>query len=68
MLIVISIIIASTFTLMLTTSYAWYSFENASTTFNAVTNSDNVTVSYQSGEYINTTNAVPILENEIDKY
>ena len=40
--------------MMLTTSYAWYSFETASTTFSGVTNNDDIKVSFQKGEYINT--------------
>ena len=53
---------------MLSTSYAWYAFDNASTTFSAVTNNDDIIVSYQSGEYINTNIAVPISTEQIDKY
>ena len=37
---IISIVIVVMFALMLTTSYAWYSFEAGSTTFNAVTSND----------------------------
>lgn len=53
---------------MLTTSYAWYSFSEGSTTFSAVTNNDDVIVSFQRGEYISTSIAVPIKEADIDKY
>ena len=68
MLLVISIVIISMFSLMLATSYAWYSFDNAKTTFTAVTNNDIIDVSFQSGEYINTSIAVPITSDQIDKY
>ena len=53
---------------MLTTSYAWYSYEEGSTTFDAVTNNDNIFVSFQRGEYISTNIAVPIKSVDVDKY
>ena len=68
LLFVITIIVITMLSLMLATSYAWYSFENGSTTFDAVTNNDSIIVSYQTGEYINTDIAVPISSSEIDKY
>ena len=68
LLFVITIIVVTMLSLMLATSYAWYSFENGSTTFDAVTNNDSIIVSYQTGEYINTDIAVPISSSEIDKY
>ena len=68
LLLVITIIIVSMFALMLTTSYAWYSFENGSTTFEAETESEDIFVSYQDGEYINTDIAVPVNSEQIDKY
>ena len=39
---IISIIIVVVFSLMLTTSYAWYSFENARTSVSGVTNNDDI--------------------------
>ena len=68
LLLVITIIIVSMFALMLTTSYAWYSFEKGSTTFEAVTEAEDIFVSYQDGEYINTDIAVPVNNEQIDKY
>ena len=68
LLLIVSIVIISMFSMMLATSYAWYSFENGRTTFSAVTNDDVIEVSYQSGEYISTNIAVPITEKQIDKY
>ena len=68
LLVIISAVIIVLFGLMLTTSYAWYSFENASTTFDVVTNDDDIIVNYQTGDYINATNAVPIKSTEVDKY
>ena len=56
------------FSLMLATSYAWYSFSAGSTTFNAVTSDKDVDVRFIKGEYINNTLAVPISNNEIDQY
>lgn len=53
---------------MLTTSYAWYAFENGSTTFEVVTNNDNIIVSFQRGEYINTSVAVPIASDDVAQY
>lgn len=54
--------IAFVFVLMLTTSYAWYSFSNGSTTFEAVTGDRDrdIVVMYDSGSHINTTTAIPI--------
>ena len=68
MLGIISVVIIVMFSLMLTTSYAWYTFENASTTFSSVTNNDDITISYQHGEYISTSIAVPISKADVDKY
>ena len=65
---IISIVIIVVFSMMLTTSYAWYSFENASTTFNGVTGMDDVIISYQHGEYISTNVAVPISSNMVDAH
>lgn len=50
------------FGLMLTTSYAWYSFANGSTTFDAVTgNRDrDIVVTFDSSSNISTTTAIPI--------
>ena len=65
---IISVVVIVMFALMLTTSYAWYSFENASTTFDVVTNNDDVIINYITGEYINTNIAVPIKSADIAKY
>ena len=56
------------FSLMLATSYAWYSFSAGSTTFNAVTSDKDVDVRFIKGEYINNILAVPISNSEIDQY
>ena len=68
MLGIITIMIVLVFSMMLSTSYAWYTFENASTTFEGVTNNDEILVGYGTNEYISTSIAVPILEEDIDKY
>ena len=68
LLFVIIIIIGVMFSLMLATSYAWYSFSAGSTTFNAVTSDKDVDVRFIKGEYINNTLAVPISNSEIDQY
>ncbi len=68
MLGLISIVVISVFGLMLTTSYAWYSYENASTKFDVVTANDEVEIIWQKGEYINTEVAIPIKSSEIDRY
>lgn len=65
---IILIIVISVFGLMLTTSYAWYSYENASTKFDVVTANDNVEVIFQKGEFINTESAIPIKSFEVDRY
>lgn len=68
LLVVTSVIIFSMFGLMLATSYAWYSYEGGSTTFDGVTKADDLLISYQNGEYINTSIAVPVSEEQIDMY
>ncbi len=68
MLVIILIVILAMFSLMLTTSYAWYSYENGSTTFDAVTNSKDVEVTFLKGEYINNTKAVPIKSSDVAQY
>ena len=68
MLGIILIIIVFVFGSMLTTSYAWYSYEKGSTKFDVVTANDNVEIIYQTGEFINTDVAIPIKEGEIDRY
>ena len=50
MLGIISIVIVVVFSMMLSTSYAWYSFENASTSFQGMTNDDDIIINYQHGE------------------
>lgn len=65
---IISIVIVVVFSMMLTTSYAWYAFDNASTVFEGMTNNDDIIVSYQKGEYINVTNAIPITQEQVDMY
>ncbi len=68
MLVVILIVILSMIGLMLTTSYAWYSFSAGSTTFNAVTSAKNIEVTFLKGEYINNTVAVPVKSADVDQY
>ena len=53
---------------MLSSSYAWYSFTNGSTTFDVVTNNNDIEVIYHTGMYINTTSALPISETQIEEY
>lgn len=65
---IISVVIFVMFVMMLTTSYAWYSFENAKTSFEVATNNDNVEIYFQRGEYINTNVAVPITSSQVAKY
>ena len=65
---IILAIIIVVFSMMLSTSYAWYAFENASTAFEGKTNNDEILVGYGTNEFISTSTAVPILEEDIDKY
>ena len=65
---IISVVIIVVFSMMLTTSYAWYSFGNASTVFEGLTNNDDIIIRYRTDEYINTTIAVPISSADIAKY
>lgn len=62
---IISIVIGCMFILMLTTSYAWYSYENGSTVFEATTDLDDLNIVYTTGQTINTTTAVPITLDEV---
>lgn len=67
MLGIISIVIVVVFSMMLSTSYAWYSFENVSTSFQGMTNNDDIIINYQHGEYIDTIIALPIVSTKVDK-
>ena len=67
-LFVILLFVICMFAIMLSSSYAWYSFTNGSTTFDVATNNDDIKVVYHTGMYINTTSALPISEKEIDEY
>lgn len=68
MLCFIFVIVISVFSLMLTTSYAWYSYENASTKFDVVTANNMVDIVFQNGEYIDTNQGVPIKSSDVDRY
>ena len=67
-LLVILTFITCMFALMLASSYAWYSYTNGSTTFDVVTNNEDINVTYQTGMYIDTKTALPIKKEEIDEY
>lgn len=56
------------FGLMLATSYAWYSFDAGSTTFDAVTGGKDVDITFIKGEFINDNLAVPIKSDDVDQY
>ena len=62
------IIIVVVFALMLTTSYAWYSYEKSSTKFDVVTADQDVDIIFQSGDYISTDVAIPIKDSDVDFY
>ena len=64
---IITVVIIVVFSMMLATSYAWYSFESTSTVFEGVTNNDDIIVSYKTGEYINTSVGVPINASDWNK-
>ena len=68
LLLIILIVIAVMFSLMLATSYAWYSFSAGSTTFNTVTSDKDVEIRFLKGEYINNDAAVPISSSDVDQY
>ena len=65
---IISILIFAVFAMMFGTSYAWYSYKDASTEFDVTTSNNDIVVTFQRGEYINTNIAVPITSDQIDKY
>ena len=62
------VIVICLFGLMLATSYAWYSYEKASTKFDVVTANDEVEIIFQRGEYINTDKGIPIKSKDVDRY
>ena len=64
-LLIILVFIICMFAIMLTTSYAWYSFSSGNTSFDVATNNDDIKVTYKTGMYINTTTAIPITNDEI---
>jgi len=68
LLFVMLVIIVLMFGLMLTTSYAWYSYENASTKFDVNTADEDITVNYLSNKYINTAIAIPLTPAQIEQY
>ena len=67
-LLVILTFVTCMFALMLVSSYAWYSYTNGSTTFDVVTNNEDINVTYQTGMYIDTKTALPITKDQIDDY
>ena len=68
LLFTILVVVMVMFTLMLATSYAWYSFKEGSTTFDTTTSDKSVDIKFLKGEYINNTLAVPLSSSEIDQY
>lgn len=68
LLIIILIVIGAMFALMLTTSFAWYSYENASTSFDISTHDDEVLVTYSESSEISTFAAVPLRLADVDEY
>ena len=67
-LLVVLTFVTCMFALMLASSYAWYSYTNGSTTFDVVTNNEDINVTYTTGMYIDTKTALPITKEEIDEY
>ena len=63
----ITLFVMSMVILMLSSSYAWYSFNNASTTFDTLTSKEDIRVLYKSSRFISTVTAVPISDKDIDK-
>ena len=61
----ITIFVLSMFILMLSSSYAWYSFNNASTSFEALTSNEEINVIYKNNKFISTVTAVPISSSDI---
>lgn len=62
----ITLFVMSMVILMLSSSYAWYSFSNASTTFDVLTSNEDIRVTYNSSRFISTVTAVPISSKDID--
>ncbi len=68
MLFVIIAVIVGIFTMMFATSYAWYSFNAGSTSFDTETSNKNVDIRFLKGEFVNDLVAVPIHNDDIDQY
>ena len=63
---VISVFILIMVGLSMFTSYAYYSFTNATTAFNTDTTSDLIDIDYSSGKYINISDGVPVVCDDIN--
>lgn len=63
---VISVFILIMVGLSMFTSYAYYSFTNATTAFNTDTTSDIIDIDYGSGKYINISDGVPVVCDDIN--
>ena len=63
----ITVFVLSMFVLMLSSSYAWYSFTNASTTFDTLTSDEEIKVVYRNNKFISTVTAVPISGDDVGK-
>ncbi len=64
LLLIITISIILVFSLMMLTSYAYYTFSGGSTSFNKTTYNQTININYTTNKFINVTNAIPIKDSE----
>lgn len=64
-------VVTAVIIMLLSTSYAWYQFDNAVTSFNSVKTYDgniDLSVVFTNTSNINTTVGIPLLESEVSEY
>ena len=65
LLIILTFVVTAIIIMLLSTSYAWYQFDNAVTAFSNVQTFDDIPVVFANTNSINTTVGIPILETEV---
>lgn len=70
LLIILTFVVIAIICVLLSTSYAWYTFTDATTTFNVETTSESVdlAVVFTNDANISTTAGIPITSDQIDEY
>lgn len=71
LLIIMTFVVTAVIIMLLSTSYAWYQFDNAVTSFNNVNTFDgdiDLAVVFTNTNNINTTVGIPLLTSEVEEY